>query len=56
MQALGQLVTDVDYPDGRTIMRCAQAGATCVVRPAVAGQSDSDVRSRQVELKQLGCF
>src|SRR5262249_21951076 len=41
MQALAQLITDVDYPDGRTIIRCATSGATtCLVRPAIAGQSD----------------
>jgi hypothetical protein len=57
MQALGQLTTDVDYPGGRTIMRCAQPGAACIVRPAVAGQSEGDVRARQAELHAVyGCF
>jgi hypothetical protein len=56
MQALAQLTTDVDYPNGRTIVRCAAGATGCLVRPAVIGQNADDVRARQAALHQLGCF
>jgi hypothetical protein len=56
MQALAQLTTDVDYPNGRTIVRCAAGATACLVRPAVIGTNADDVRARQAVLHQAGCF
>ncbi len=50
MQTLASFLTDVDYPGGRVILRCASA--SCKQRAHI----DGDNRGRARELSALGCF
>jgi hypothetical protein len=50
MRALGPLVTDLDYPGGRVVLRCAAgADALCTHRPHVSA-ADEPALERAVEL------
>lgn len=54
-QALASAVVDIDYPNGRTVASCSSSDSTCVVRPAIGGGNDGDVRNRSADLKAT-CF
>lgn len=56
MDALLQVVTDLDYPNARVVIRCADgAGAACVVRPRIddLGQTKSGGALVQCKSAQL---
>ncbi|MCG8419365.1 MAG: hypothetical protein MJE77_15640 [Proteobacteria bacterium] len=38
---LSQLIVDVDYPNGRVILRCAEDTESCHIRPAVLNQTST---------------
>ncbi len=50
MQALGSLVTDLDYPAGRVLVRCAPGAVGCSVRPRI------NSLEREAELRGRGCY
>jgi hypothetical protein len=52
MQALRPLVTDIDYPGGRVLFRCARGQAACTARPRVTTPG----LERIVALAERGCF
>jgi hypothetical protein len=66
MQALRQLLTDVDYPNSRMIFCCEKitdgvatcdtTATDCVVRPRIGGSSSGDAKNRRDELLKELCL